>query len=661
MQIRLVLTTLIGALIFSCGATPLPQLQISSLFSDHMVLQQLEDVPLWGKSSPGLEVTVSTSWGAKNSSTTNSTGEWHLTINTPTAGGPHTIHVSTWDSTIVLRDVLLGEVWLASGQSNMEMPLKGWPPNDLISNSEQEISAADYPGIRMFTVSREYSLNPLDSLTGAWIKASPESVGDFSAAAYFFALRLYRELDIPIGIIHSSWGGTPVEAWTSEAQLRKVGEFANTLDKYRGSSAKQATDDWFNRWQSIPMPNTNEGWQSMPFNDLDAAAIDFDDTGWYEITLPGRFDFLNTEEFDGAMWFRRTFIVDDLSSNYTLTIGAIDDMDETFVNGEKVGGLNGYGFWNVVREITLPNSLLKKGVNTIAIRAIDTGGPGSFTGPMTLTNSSGAEISIEGNWKHKTISEIFMGKFYVYDVTTDLKNRPDILIFHPRLPSVLFNAMLNPLVPYKIKGVIWYQGEANVGRHEQYAKLFPNLIHDWRKQWNYDFPFYFVQIAPYIYNPDPSMQQSQKLRDAQRLSLSTKHTGMVVTLDIGNPTNIHPANKQTVGERLAGLALANDYGKDLIASGPLFSKVMRVGKRLELEFDHAGSGLIASAGGLSSFEIAGSDKKYLPADAYIEENKVLVSSPQIPEPEFVRYAWRDDSVASLFNAEGLPASSFNSE
>jgi sialate O-acetylesterase len=336
-------------------------------------------------------------------------------------------------------------------------------------------------------------------------------------------------------------------------------------------------------------------------------------------------------------------------------------MDATYINGQKIGGLAGAGYYNVPRDMKIPKSLLQPGVNTIAIRAIDTGGPGQVDGPMIVSNESGHTISIEGEWKYQVVAEIFNGKFYSYDLQNDISKRPRVFQYHQNLPSVLFNAMINPLVPFTIKGSIWYQGESNVGRDEQYKRLFPSMIEDWRAKWECEFPFYFVQIAPFIYNPNPSDQQSQKLRDAQRYTLKTPGTGMVVTLDIGNPTNIHPANKQDVGKRLAGLALVNDYGKDIIASGPLYKNVEKSGNRLLVEFDFMGSGLKASDTGLSGFEIAGADKIFVPALAKIVENQVEVNSPSVTSPEFVRYAWRDDSKATLFNQEGLPASSFTSE
>ncbi len=451
-------------------------LKISRLFSDHMVLQQKEKVNFWGQSFPGEKLTISASWGKQASTTADAAGNWKLKLSTPNAGGPYTINIKTADSTITIQDVLVGEVWLASGQSNMDIPLKGWPPGDTILNSMQEISKADYPNIRLLKVPFGISTTPLDSVGGKWNAASPETAGNFSATAYFYARKLYQELHVPIGIIQSSIGGTPAEAWTSKGYLEKIGDFNQAIVE-----------------------------QEKPQN-----------------------------------------------------------------TGEK---------------------------------------------PKINSNS----------------------------------------------PTVLFNAMINPLVPYTIKGVIWYQGESNVGRAEQYKRLFPNLIEDWRNKWGYQFPFYFVQLAPYIYKDPKQTEQSQKLRDAQRYGLKLPKTGMVSTLDIGYLKTAHPPYKQEVGNRLARFALANDYGKKLVASGPIYKKVSASGKELAVEFEFAGSGLLASDKGLTNFEIAGADKVYVPAQAKIAGNKVLVSSASVAAPKYVRYAWSDSSAATLFNKEGLPASTFTSE
>ncbi len=645
----------------SCQPEEKRLLKLPPLFSDHMVLQQDQNVYIWGEYTPNMEVNVRGSWGDEISTTSDANGHWKLELPTPKAGGPHSLTVITKDSTAVFNDVLIGEVWLASGQSNMQMPLKGWPPNDLIQNSAAEIAEADHPEIRMFTVPMTLSLIPLDSVNGKWIMSSKETTGDFSATAYFFAKRLQQELNIPIGIIHSSWGGTPAEAWASETTLRKLSDFNEALDLVKNPETFQLAHNWFSQFPSQDFPETKEQWEQMEFADLDAAKLEFDDSKWTSIEIPGPIDQIENGPFDGAVWIRKSFEISDTSSDYLLKIGAIDDMDATYINGIKVGGLAGEGFWNVPREMVVPKTLLKKGSNVIAIRIIDTGGGGSVVGPIELIDAQGSAISLKGEWKSLIIAEIYLGKFYGYGLKNAIENRPDVLQLNPNMPSVLYNAMINPLVPYSIKGAIWYQGESNVGRDLQYRRLFPAMIMDWREKWETEFPFYFVQIAPFIYNPDPSMQISQNLREAQRFSLSTPKTGMVVTLDIGNPKNIHPANKQDVGSRLAGLALANDYGLNLVASGPSFKGLQQAGNSLILEFDHVGSGLKSNEKTLTGFEVAGADKKYVEARASIVGNTIEVMANGISAPVYARYAWRDDSLATLFNKEGLPASSFSSE
>jgi len=344
-----------------------------------------------------------------------------------------------------------------------------------------------------------------------------------------------------------------------------------------------------------------------------------------------------------------------------MNLGAIDDMDVTYINGQRVGSMVGTGKWNLPRTYVIPKSVLIQGKNTIAIRAMDTGGGGSIDAPMVMSNESGSAISLAGSWRYKVVAEIYRGAFYAYELgSPGFSKRPQLLQLHANVPTVLFNAMLHPLIPYSIKGAIWYQGESNVGRAEQYQRLFPAMIADWRSRWEKEFPFYYVQIAPYHYNgnPDPSTDISQKLRDAQRLSLQTPNTGMIVTMDIGNFENIHPANKQDVGKRLAGWALAKDYGKDIVPSGPLYKNHEQVDNTLVLYFDYIGSGLKAAEAGLTGFEIAGADGNFVPAQAQIVGEKIQVSAEGVSQPVHARYAWRDNGVATLFNQEGLPASGF---
>lgn len=626
-----------------------------------MVLQQQSDAAIWGTFSPGKEVQISASWGGSETVTSNESGEWLATLATPAAGGPFSIEIITDDTTITVNDVMVGEVWLASGQSNMEMPLRGWPPNDLIQNSAEEIANAGYQGIRMFTVQKAFTNSPIDSLKGNWQVASPSTAGNFSATAYFFAKRLHKELNIPIGIIHSSWGGTPAEAWASSEALKKLGGFDAQLTMLADPEGPTKTREWFEGRASKPVPQSEEDWGQLSLNDAEAARPDFDHSSWKHIDLPGQFDALESGEMDGALWFRKTFNVENPDEKYVLNIGAVDDMDATYINGQLIGVMAGPGYYNVPRNYAIPDGLLKQGENTIAIRAIDTGGPGVISEPFEL-KSARSTISLAGDWSFKPVAEIYNGRFYLYPLDEGgLENRPMIQRFNQNSPTVLYNAMIQPLLPYSIKGAIWYQGESNVGRAAQYEELFPAMISDWRERWNDDFPFYFVQIAPYRYNPGPAVNdQSQKLRDAQRKSLRLAKTGMVVTLDIGNYDNIHPANKTDVGERLAGLALKNDYGKEVVASGPLYQDHRVEGNKLIVSFSNIGSGLEKVAN-LQGFEIAGDDKQFIAVKGSIRNDEVELYHPSVQNPKYVRYAWSDRGIGNLANNEGLPASSFSTE
>jgi sialate O-acetylesterase len=372
---------------------------------------------------------------------------------------------------------------------------------------------------------------------------------------------------------------------------------------------------------------------------------------------------VNSFEFNGGIWLRKQIFIENISQDYTLKIDGIDDMDLTYFNGVKIGGLIGSGFANEKREMLIPKSLLKKGENTIAICVIDTGGPGSVNGSMIISNNQNVSISLAGEWKSKLISEVFSDKFYKYDLQADLSERPDIFEMNSNTPSVLYNAMINPLIYYNVKGVIWYQGESNVGRAEQYKRLFPVMIEDWREKWGYQFPFYFVQIAPFNYLDASQTEQSQKLRNAQRLALKVPKTGMAVTLDIGRLDSAHPSEKKTVGERLARFSLSNDYNKIIVNSGPLFKEAKKDGNAIIVTFEKAsiGSGLRAGEKGLINFEIAGADKMYVKAAVIIKNNTLVASSSLILNPIYIRYAWSDSSAATLFNKEGLPAATFTSE
>ena len=628
-----------------------------------MVLQQNEEVRVWGKGKADSELKITGSWGQETSTVVDPQGSWSATIKTPIAGGPYTLQVESSSQRTLIEDVMVGEVWLASGQSNMEMPLQGWPPRDPIDNSEEEVANARYEGIRMFTVAKQYTTKPIDSLQGQWEVSSPESAKMFSATAYFFARRVHQELKVPVGIIHTSWGGTPAEAWTSKKKLRELGDFNVIIESFDNPQTLQETEEWYGKASRVAMPQSPEAWDRADFGDAGLAESTYDDAFWLEIDLPDRFDEFEDFTTDGVFWFRKEFTITDASQAFTLNIGPIDDMDATFINGVKVGGMAGPGYWNVPRTYEIPSGVIREGKNVIAIRAIDTGGGGAVGDDITIESGS-EHISLAGKWKFLPIAEQYQGAFYVYNLDkAAILERPKLLEVDQNTPTVLYNSMLSPVIPYKIKGAIWYQGESNVGRAEQYTRLFPAMITDWRERWGYDFPFYYVQIAPFRYHPfdDPERDQSQQLRDAQRRTLSLPNTGMVVTMDIGNFTNIHPGNKQDVGRRLAGLALSNDYEAALVSSGPLYKSHRTEGRSLFVTFDSVGSGLMAQGDRPSGFEIAGSDGQFYEASATIVDNEIRLTSRKVQRPVHVRYAWRDNGIASLYNKEGLPASSFSSQ
>ena len=627
----------------------------ASILGDHMVLQQQEEVLLWGTGTPGDEVKAQGSWSEQYVATqADENGRWALKVPTPAAGGPYLLDISQSDTLIRFEDVMIGEVWLASGQSNMEMPLTGYLPTEPIDNYEQELADANWPDIRFINIARNIGVTPIDTLAGAWTRTTPETADKFSATAYFFARSIHRELNVPVGIIHSSWGGTPVESWISKEKLLSLGEFEEALAALAPEKI-QVYQDWLAKFPSRTFPTEEADWEALDLNDQEYALPDFDDGAWLTTDLPGEIENMEHTHEDGAVWFRKEVQV-DVPEELTLQITeGVDDMDVLYVNGEKIAFTL---CWNCPRAYTIPKSKLKKGSNLFAIRLIDTGGGGGFRGEMSLTGTSGQQLDILTNWKYKDVAGVVQGKFILFEANPEaLKNAPEgveSFQFDSWTPSGLYHAMIHPIVPYRIKGAIWYQGESNVGRAEQYTKTFPGMIEDWRAKWQTDFSFYYVQIAPFNYGNG----LSPALRDAQRHSLTTPKTGMALTMDIGHPTSIHPGNKQDVGERLALHALSRDYDRTRVVSGPLYKSHAIEGGKIIVEFDHAESGLILKPSDSSSFEIAGEDGQFVAAEAKVSGGKMVIWSNNIPNPKHVRYAWADYPVVTLFNEAGLPASSF---
>ena len=624
------------------------------LFSDNMVLQQKTVAPVWGTCAANRQVKVRASWNNVTYKTvSDNTGKWALKVETPEAGGPFKLTVSA-EETIVFNNVMVGEVWLCSGQSNMEMPLGGWGQ---VANFENEIATANYPNIRLLQVEKATALSPVTGLKvmgDSWLVCSPKTIPEFSATAYFFARSLSERLNgIPIGLINTSWGGTAAEVWTSEKSLGLLPEFNGYLAELKKVPTdpleqKEYIDRQQNEWnaQIISKDHGFEKGIAIWTNS------DFDDSNWKTMLVPQYWEEQQLKDFDGVVWFRKTV---DLPSEFNgkdiiLNLGTVDDNEITFFNGQQVGDTEGY---DRNRNYSIPGKLVKAGRNVITVRVFDSGGGGGFYGdPKNVFLVLGEKkIALSGQWKFNTglnMKELEIPKVKINQVQ----------------PTTLFNAMIHPLVPYAIRGAIWYQGEANVDRAKQYSLLFPLMIHDWRKKWNTDFPFYFVQLANYLdsdVNPQPSPWA--ELREAQRQALSLTNTGMVVTIDIGNSKNIHPKNKQEVGRRLALQAAANTYGQKVVFSGPVFHSFQIVGSKIDLKFSSVGGGLkiINDKKKLSGFAIAGVDKIFYWADAEIQGDKIIVSSKQVEFPVAVRYGWSNNPDCSLYNTENLPASPFRTD
>ena len=681
------------------------QLTLSPLFSDHMVLQQKKAVTFWGKSSPNNIIKVTGSWGKKNSTISDSKGNWELKLFTPPAGGPYEIEVKNSKITIKLKDVLVGEVWLASGQSNMQMTLN--PCDNCIDNQDEEIKSANYRNLRFFSV--------LEDLTGEslknqkWVKTTPNNASKFSAAAYFFARELHQKLDVPIGIISSSWGGTNVKSWISNKKLKTIGSIQDLVPKnidddlvkierlkVNDSIAELNKKELGLITYDLPKPYFlwNEKivwnfdlwgkfknlWADLDLDDTEYKKNDFNDSSWNYIPKSieqdgskiknGFFNYIfkadNSSLSSGVVWLRAKILIDDISEDYSLIINnGIDHIDQTFFNEILVG--NTFSI-DGNRNYKIPSNLLNKGENVIAMRITNIGGDGGFKNPVILKNkNTSKKIKFsEFKFKHHGFitngSSVLIHNYSLNDLTTNYEEIEDkihrgYVINSPYGNSISFEEMLKPLIPYTLKGVIWYQGEANVPEYKDYLELFSGLIDDWRERWGYNFPFYYAQITPYKYNDD---QYSHELRDVQRLALQkTTNTGMAVLMDIGEKDNGHPPNKQDVGKRLALLALNRDYNFNLVDSGPLYSNHKLVKGSIEISFDHVGSGLMAK-GNLEGFEIAGDDDLFFPAKAQIKNNKINVFSKKVKSPKNVRYGWENYFDATLFNIEGLPASSFNS-
>jgi len=629
--------------------------RLPRIFTDHMVIQRDKPVSVWGWADAGEQVVISFHNQQKQAKA-NSKGYWKVMLDPESAGGPFQLIVkgrrpSPGGNTLTVSDILVGEVWICSGQSNMEMPIEGW---GRINNYRQEVAAADYPQIRHFKVPNTVSIEPKDDIAGGdWKVCSPETAGDFTATGFFFARELYRQLHVPVGLINTSWGGTMVETWISRGAFEQRAEFRDMIAAMPSAASMDAIAAQ-KKAALLKAVETLQGPLPAPEAAEQFKDPAYDDTHWAHIKLPGLWEQagLGLENLDGVVWFRKTIIVseEDAGKPAILELGKIDDSDDTYVNGTKVGSTKNQ--YNESRKYTIPAGVLKAGKNLIAVRVEDTGGGGGIygePGEMKCT-IAGKEQSLTGDWS-----------FLVTSIEINTKVGPN------SAPTLLFNAMINPLIPFTIKGAIWYQGEANADRAFQYRKAFPLMISDWRARWGEgDFPFYFVQLSSWHANNGNSSQGSSwaELREAQAMTLSLPNTGMAVTTDIGDSADIHPKDKQDVGRRLSAIALDNLYGKAMEYSGPMYQSMTKDNNRVILTFAHTGSGLVAhdKYGYIKGFEIAGGDHQFHYAKASINGDKIIVWQDGVNDPVAVRYGWADyPGESNLFNKEGFPAAPFRTD
>ena len=645
---------LMPLLVVVCAAVARAEVRLPAIIGDNMVLQQGMKVRIWGSANAGEHVTV-TFEKKSVSAVADAQGQWQVWIGPLKAGRPSELTVNG----LIVKNVLAGEVWLCSGQSNME-----WPLINTVGGAET-VAQAKNPEIRLFTVEHQTSATPLSDVQGHWVVTTPEDAAKFSAVGYFFGRELYQNLKVPIGLINSSWGGTPAEAWTSHDALASSPELKPILDKYESSLnvAPQAMYDYARalaQWEekNLYLDPGNKG-EALGYADPAAST-----TGWAKMDLPKQFEAAGLL-IDGAVWFRKEVELPESWSGKDLVLRftPIDDHDVTYFNGRKIGatGRETPNSYMVLRRYVVPGTLVHAGRNVIAVRVFDSAGEGGFSGGGAMSiepavNGDTEAISLRGVWDYKI-------ELALEPKHPDWGTRPEAIgTSNQNSPSVLFNAMIAPLVRFTIRGVIWYQGESNAGRAYQYRTLFPVMIRNWRSAWGRELPFYFVQLANWhASKAEPDESDWAELREAQMMTLREPQTGMAVTIDIGDENDIHPRNKLDVGRRLAAWALAGTYGQNVIPSGPLFDRFKIDGEKIRIRFKH-GAGLKTSDGGpVKGFAIAGEDRRFVWAYARIEGDTVIVSSPKVVKPVAVRYGWADNPIANLYNKAGLPASPFRTD
>lgn len=615
------------------------QIKLPRLISDGMILQRDSKVKIWGWAA--AKETIELNFNHKIYKTiTAEDGTWAITLPSQKAGGPYEMTFSA-SNTITLKNILFGDVWICSGQSNMELPMER--VRDKYSHI---IANANNPAIRQFLVPDQYDFEKenVDFSSGSWISVTPADILQFSAVGYFFASEIYEKYKVPIGLINAALGGSPAESWINEEGIKKFPEYYQEYQRFKDknlisqieSKDKKINNEWYQL-----LNKTDEGvknnWSNPELNDDD----------WNTMHVPGYWADNEPGNVNGAVWFRKEFEISQIKKNEAkLILGRIVDADSVFVNGHFVGTTS---YLYPPRKYTFNSNILKEGKNEIAIRVINNSGRGGFVMDKQYQLVNGNDsIDLSGLWKYK-----LGAKMLPLPSQTFIRWKP----------VGLYNAMIAPLKNYAIKGVLWYQGESSTKNPAEYSALMETLIANWRKEWKLgNFPFIYVQLANYMESkPEPVESNWAELRQQQKNTLSVPNTAMAVIIDLGEWNDIHPLNKYDVSHRLALQARKMAYGeKKLISSGPLFKSMSKKENKLILSFSDIGTGLSAKGNGiLKGFAVAGNDGKYIWANAEIENGKVIVWSDLVTNPVKVRYAWADNPAeANLYNKENLPASPF---
>lgn len=632
-------------LLFVFIQTSFASLTLPRLVSDHMVLQREIPVKIWGWAFPGEEVTVNLLDYTLHDKA-DSTGYWQVIMPAHPAGGPYDMRIWTTHDFIMLNDILFGDVWVCSGQSNMELNMERVSPL-----YEEIIAGANYQKLRYFTVQKTYDFQgPRDTVGGgAWTIVTPETVRQMSATAFFFGRDLHARYDIPVGLIVTAFGGSPAQAWVSEEALEDFPDYLTESRKYRDKrlidsitkSEGNLRAAWYGRARK-----EDQGYLS---SEAPWFKMDLDDSNWDQFNVPGWWDDGSDEAENGVTWFRREFEISQAMAGkeVKLLLGRVIDADSVYINGVFVGTTS---YQYPPRRYTIPEGILLPGKNQITVRQIDSGGRSGFMPDKPYLISVDSDtIDLRGPWKARR--------------GVNLPALPGSTFFAGKSFG-LYNAMVFPLTRYSIKGVIWYQGESNASRPGNYAALMRTLITDWREKWGQgDFPFLMVQLP----NFGPVTKTSQEsnwaeLREQQAITLDLPNTALAVTIDLGEWNDIHPLNKKDVGERLALQARKMVYGERIRSSGPSFKDVRFGSGKALVTFDHVNSGLLTSDGkSPRHFELAGEDGIWHTADARILDNAVVLSAEQVPEPVAVRYAWADNpGKVNMYNGAGLPTAPFRS-